>query len=153
MPNKKNLRIEELQKILRCEIEDTPFGVIVRVGSGEMRVYHHKLKDFLYSLICPFDFKSESQHTTFGYIDKSLIYLCKRAGLYLYGLPDSLILMDRPLGEGRIVCRAYDTDDIRKFVINALKGLDIYFDERSMQFRKKGVKKYDFNYHRGKNSK
>lgn len=148
MANKKNLRIEELKKILRCEIEDTPFGVIVRVGSGEMMVYPHKLKDFLYSLICPFDFKSESQFTIFGYLDKSLIYLCKRAGLYLYGLADSLILMDRPLGEGRIVCRAYDTKDIRKFVINTLKGFDIYFDEASKQFRKKGVKSYDFNYYR-----
>lgn len=153
MANKKTLSIEELKKILRCEIEDTPFGVVVRVGSGEMRVYPHKLKDFLYSLICPFDFKSESQFTIFGYLDKSLIYLCKRAELYLYGLPDSLILMDRPLGEGKIVCREYDTVDIEKFVINALKGLDIYFDETSNQYRKKGVKSYDFNYHRGKNSK
>ena len=148
MANKKNLRIEELQKILRCEIQDTPFGVVVRVGSGEMMVYPHKLKDFLYSLICPFDFKSESQFTIFGYLDKSLIYLCKRAGLYLYGLADSLILMDRPLGDGKIVCRSYDTKDIRKFVINTLKGFDIYFDERSKQYRKKGVKRYDFNYYR-----
>lgn len=148
MANKKNLRVEELQKILRCEIEDTPFGVIVRVGSGEMMLYPHKLKDFLYSLICPFDFKSESQFTIFGHLDKSLIYLCKRAGLYLYGLPDSLILMDRPLGEGKIVCRAYDTKDIEKFVINALYGLGIYFDETSKQYRKKGGKSYDFNYYR-----
>lgn len=152
MANKKNLRIEELKKILRCEIEDTPFGVIVRVGSGEMMVYPHNLKDFLYSLICPFDFKSESQFTIFGHIDKSLIYLCKRAGLYLYGLPDSLILMDRPLGEGKIVCRAYDTAGITKFVINTIYGIGIYFDEQSKQFRKKGGKGYDFNYYRGKNS-
>lgn len=152
MANKKTLRIEELQKILRCEIEDTPFGAVVRVGSGEMMVYPHKLKDFLYSLICPFDFKSESQFTIFGYLDKSLIYLCKRAELYLYGLPDSMILMDRPLGEGKIVCRAYDTADIEKFVINALHELGIYFDETSNQYRKKGVKSYDFNYYRGKNS-
>lgn len=152
MANKKTLSIEELQKILKCEIEDTPFGVVVRVGSGEMRVYPHKLKDFLYSLICPFDFKSESQFTIFGYLDKSLIYLCKRAELYLYGLPDSLILMDRPLGEGKIVCRAYDTADISKFVINTLYGIGIYFDEQSKQFRKKGGKGYDFNYYRGKNS-
>ena len=61
--------------------------------------------------------------------------------------------MDHPLGEGEILCRAYDTADIEKFVINALKGLDIYFDETSNQYRKKGVKSYDFNYHRGKNSK
>lgn len=153
MTKRKNLSIEELQQILRCEIESTEVGVVVRVGSGEMRVYPHKLKDFLYSLICPFDFKSESQFTIFGYLDKSLIYLCKRAELYLYGLPDSLILMDRPLGEGKIVCRAYDTADIGKFVINALYGLGIYFDERSNQYRKKGGKSYDFNYHRGKNSK
>lgn len=153
MANKKSLSIEELKEILRCEIEDTPFGVVVRVGSGEMMVYPHKLKDFLYSLICPFDFKSESQFTIFGYLDKSLIYLCKRAELYLYGLPDSLILMNRPLGEGEIVCRAYDTDDISKYVINALYGLGIYFDEKSNQYRKKGVKSYDFNYYRGKNCK
>ena len=51
MANKKTLSIVELQKILRCEIEDTLFGVLVRVGSGEMWVYPHKLKDFLYSLI------------------------------------------------------------------------------------------------------
>lgn len=153
MAKRKNLSIEELKKILRCEIESTEVGVVVRVGSGEMRVYPHKLKDFLYSLICPFDFKSESQFTIFGYLDKSLIYLCKRAELYLYGLPDSLILMDRPLGEGKIVCRAYDTADIGKFVINALYGLGIYFDETSNQYRKKGVKSYDFNYYRGTNSK
>lgn len=148
MANKKTLSIEELQKILRCEIEDTPFGVVVRVGSGEMRVYPHKLKDFLYSLICPFDFKTRSQFTIFGYLDKSLIYLCKRAGLYLYGLPDSLILMDQPLGEGKILYRAYDTTDIEKFIINALHGLGIYFDETTNQYRKKGVKSYDFNYYR-----
>ena len=103
MAKRKNLSIEELQQILRCEIESTEVGVVVRVGSGEMMVYQHKLRDFLYSLICPFDFKSESQFTIFGYLDKSLIYLCKRAELYLYGLPDSLILMDRPLGEGKIM--------------------------------------------------
>lgn len=148
MAKRKNLSIEELQQILRCEIEYTEVGVVVRVGSGEMMVYQHKLRDFLYSLICPFDFKSESQFTIFGYLDKSLIYLCKRAELYLYGLPDSLILMDRPLGEGKIVCRSYDMEDISKFVINALYGLGIYFDEASNQYRKKGVKSYDFNYYR-----
>lgn len=153
MANKRSMSIEELQKVLRCEIEHTRFGVVVRVGNGEMVVYHHKLKDFLYSLICPFDFKSDSQYTIFGYIDKSLIYLCKRAGLYLYGLPDSLILMDRPLGEGKIVCRAYDTKDIGKYVINALYGIGIYFDDKSKQFRKKGGKGYDFNYYRGANRK
>lgn len=153
MANRRSLSIEELQKVLRCEIEYRLFGVVVRVGSGEMVVYPHKLKDFLYSLICPFDSKSDSQYTVFGYIDKSLIYLCKRAGLYLYGLPDSLILMDRALGEGKILCRAYDTKDIRKFVINALRELGIYFDETSNQYRKKGVKSYDFNYYRGKDRK
>lgn len=153
MANKKTLAIEELQKVLRCEIEHKRLGVVVRVGSGEIAVYPRKLKDFLYSLICPFDSKSGSRYTTFGYIDKSLIYLCKRAGLYLYGLPDSLILTDRPLGEGKIVCRAYDTKDIAKYVINTLHGIGINFDEASKQFRKKGGKGYDFNYHRGANCK
>ena len=153
MANKKNLTIDELQKILRCEIEHKRLGVVVRVGSGEMLIYPHKLKDFLYSLICPFDSKSESQYTIFGFIDKTLIYLCKRAGLYLYGLPDSLILMDRHLGEGKIVCRAYDTAGISKFVINTLYGIGIYFDNTSKQFRKKGGRGYDFNYYRGANRK
>ena len=153
MANKRTLSIEELQKVLRCEIEHRLFGAIVRVGSGEMVVYPHKLKDFLYSLICPFDSKSESQYTIFGFIDKTLIYLCKRAGLYLYGLPDSLILMDRPLGEGKIVCRAYDTASISKFVINTLYGIGIYFDNTSKQFRKKGGRGYDFNYYRGADRK